>query len=94
MPTISDFAHEYALYLWRHRRSPSVVPDLVKKIKSLYHTESGEPLNESDISKLLQKMESFFSEEENDDDEIIVEAEDSRVFIKMIQIIRKETKKR
>ena len=95
MPSLKDFASQYADYLKLHFSSPTVITDIAKKIRSLTYTESGEPLSDSDIETLINEIESILTQtREYPGGVLLKEAEDSTMFIQMVKMIREEIKKR
>jgi len=95
MPTLKDFAYQYADYIERHSSSPTVVSDIANKIKSISYTKSERSLSESDIDTIVDEIQRILSsKEETPDGKPILEAEDSSKFIDMVKRIRQEAKRK
>lgn len=94
MPTLSDFAREYAEYIRDNRDSPTVAADVAKKIAALTYIRTGQPLSESDCEALITEIQDALVPQKESGLGILVEAEDSRSFIVMVQKIRELTKKK
>ena len=56
MPSLNDFASQYASYLKRHSSSPTVTSDIANKIKGLTYTSSGKPLSDNDIDSIIDEI--------------------------------------
>ncbi|MCX5784243.1 MAG: hypothetical protein NTX59_00985 [Elusimicrobia bacterium] len=93
MPTFQDLGKEYATYIRQHIDSPTLVSDLIANIKTLRYTKSGESLTEVDTNTLVLEIEKQFSPEAQAKG-FKNFAEDSRKFIQMIQMIKKELGKK
>ena len=95
MPSLNDFASQYADYIKRHSSSPTVTTDIANKIKGLTYTGSGKPLSDSDIDSIVNEIEKLLSpKKEAPGGRLLVEAEDSSKFIQMVKMIRQEAKRR
>jgi hypothetical protein len=94
MPTLSEFAQEYAEYIRDNRGSPTIANDVAKKIADLTYTKTGQPLNETDRDALIKQIQETLVPTKEADSGRIVEAEDSRSFIVMIQKIRELAKRK
>lgn len=95
MPTLNDFASQYADYIRRHSSSPTVVSDIANKIKGLSYTKSGKSLSESDADAIVDEIQRILSsKKEAPGGGFIVEAEDSSKFIQMVKMIRQEVKRK
>lgn len=95
MPSLNDFAEQYADYLAKQYQSPTVVEDVAQKIKGLSYTKSGNPLSDQDIDKIIDTIEHYFiSKRDASEGGMITEAEDSSKFIEMVKLIRQEAKKK
>jgi len=95
MPSLNDFASQYADYITRHLSSPTVVSDIANKIKGLTYTKSGDTLSEHDIDTIINEIQRILSsKKEMSEDGFIVKAEDSSKFIQMVKLIRQEVKRK
>ncbi len=97
MPSLNDFAKQYAEYLIQHRASPTATSDVAGMIRGLTYTQSGERLSDSDVEKITEEMERILSQahkREAPDGGMIIEAEDSRKFIEMVNQIRRKAKEK
>ncbi len=92
MPTINELGKKYAVYLKEQKSSPTVSEDIVKKIKSLTYSKSGEHLSSEDLDEIVSAIESALNST-NDGRHYIIESEDSSKLIEMIKMIRQEVKK-
>lgn len=92
MSTINELAKKYAKYLKEHGNSATVVEDLIKRIKSITHSDTGEGLSETEIDHLISEIEAVLNQTD-DGLHYIVEAEDSSKLIQMVKMIRKGSKK-
>lgn len=95
MPTLEEFASDFASLLRRGNVSPTIVHDVANSIRNLTYTESGKPISDEDIKKIIKEMEIVLGISRSTGNmEILKEAEDSSQFITMIKLIREELRKR
>jgi len=95
MPSLNEFASQYAEYIKRHSSSPTVVNDIANKIKELTYTKSKSFLTENDIDLIMDEIERILSsDKESSSGGFLAEAENSTKFIQMVKLIRKEAKKK
>jgi len=95
VPSLNEFAAQYAEYLAKHSKSPTVVEDIARKIRGLTYTQSGKPLTENDVDAIVDQTEDLLSRKrEAPGGGFIVEAEDSSKFIEMVKMIRREVKRK
>jgi uncharacterized coiled-coil DUF342 family protein len=92
MPTLNDFAVEYANYIRNNIKNPILSKEIALHIKELSYTQTGKPLSNEDREKILKKIETFLVT--NISTESVKNAEDSTNFIAMVQQIRKELNQR
>lgn len=92
MPTINELGKRYAVYLKKNKSSPTIAEDLVKKIKFLTYSDSGEYLSNEDLNKIISVIEETLSCTD-DGLQFLVESEDSSKLIEMIKMIRQEVEK-
>jgi len=95
MPSITDLAAQYAEQIKKHSTSPTIIVDTAKRIKGLNYTSNGTPISDADIDALINEIESAISHKKSIPGYgMLSEAEDSTVFIQMVQSIRLEAKKK
>lgn len=88
MPTIDDIAQKYAQDL-RINTTKITAYEIVKKIRSLTYTESGEPISKEAALEIVDKIQSNISKADGRVG-MIKESEDSSELIALIKMIRNE----
>lgn len=95
MPTLNEFAHDYALQLRSEITSPTIVPDIAKRIRGLTYTKSGKPLSDADTEQIVKVIETALTTPNSvEGGGMLKEAEDSSKFIAMVNQIRNELRKK
>jgi ribosome-binding protein aMBF1 (putative translation factor) len=94
MPTLRDFAEEYANCIRSQRENnPILSREIALRIKGLSYTKTGESLSKEDKENILQELENLLgisAQSTGSKPVMIKNAEDSTNFIAMVQQIRSE----
>lgn len=94
MATTNDLAIKYAQYLRDNASSPTVAVDIARMIQGITYIKNRQPLSEADRKELIDAIEREFTPKKKSGSGRIVEAEDSRSFIEMINRIRELAEKK
>lgn len=92
MATIQDLALQYAEYLQLNQNSPIAVQELANKINNLTYTTNNQPISSTDKKAIIDSIESLVTRKEAPGGGIIHLAEDSSELIKLINMLRNQTK--
>ena len=93
MPTLKDFAEEYANSIRVNRGNPILSKEIATRIKELSYTQTGQSLSADDREKILQEIENLLGispQATGSGLRMVKNAEDSSNFIAMVQQIRSE----